>query len=428
METKIITAKEILKRIGVVRDIWPGFTPVPFILYDDKGQAAAGGDDWPERYTHAAGGIWTAEGSDPQLMGCTAIEDYHGQMVAIWDTRTWPDTPDIAEAAAGLAHEMFHCYQITTLKPPFPNELIAPQYLHTARSVALTVAENELLAEIFTAQPEAIEAAEAIRGLLEKIAGLRKQRRDEIGAEFMQYDDALEGFEGTAMYIQVKTHALLKGENVASISKFYAEPGAHSAAPLYNKENLLNGYRLRCLASGAALCFAADALADGWQTEWTASGISLFEWLKQKLSLNEAACCSAFRVHPPDNTREVFFHRERNAITHSKSDSRSAYLTQADLHSAAELIETFREGKQRQIDNFLAQPVTLFEGGIQLTGFDPMNLVCEGNRCLHMRAGRLTICGRKYLAEHPFLTEFGSSIMDVRRLWLPERNANDLHD
>jgi len=197
LNKKIELAQAIQSNIGNhVASLWPGFSPVPFILYDAENQVAVG-SSWPERYRREQDGIWIAEGTDPVLMGNTSIM-YHGNCVAIWDTRTWEE-PDVPRATSCLAHEMFHAFQNLHMELPYANELLMPSYPHSPKSVALALEEGNLFTKMMTMHV----STEEICACLTTIALLRKLRKKEIGAEYMEYDEHMEGIEGTAAYIEI---------------------------------------------------------------------------------------------------------------------------------------------------------------------------------------------------------------------------------
>jgi hypothetical protein len=364
---KIALAKEIGKHItACISDVWPGFSPVPFILYDDKTQVAVGAG-WPKRYKEEQEGIWVAQGADPHLMGNTSTM-YHGVQIAIWDIRTWPDNPDISRAAADIAHEMFHAFQQTSMELPRANEMLMPKYPHSPRSLALVIEENKWLVKIL-ANPD------AACDCMEKIVALRKEREAELGTDFFTYDKLCESSEGTAAYVEIHMKAILEG-------KTPFEAAASYQPLLMNKENLLTNYRHRCYAAGLVLCLAADVLWPGWQNEWQNSGVSIFDWVKDKLMPAESE--NAFSL---------------------------------DLETAADLIAIFQSEKERKINEFSAQPLTAIKGDVELLGFDPMNLICVDGRCLH-RMGILRINGVEEMISTPFLVEFGENIMDVRKVFV----------
>ena len=362
LSKKINLAKEIKAHISThLQDMWPGFTPVPFILYDAENQVAVG-DNWPNHYQNEQDDIWTAKGTDPLLMGNTSTM-YHDKIVAIWDTRTWSDTTSVAEATASIAHEMFHAHQGTAMKLPHANELLLPTYPHTPKSVALVMEENKLLLKLFTCH-----SPEKVRDLLASISMIRKLREEQVGAEYLKCDNCLESMEGVAAYVEVKMQAALGAGS-------HSECGALYLSMLEQGDNILAKHRHRCYSAGMVLCFAADVAYPEWKTEWSKSNQTLFGWLDRKIS--------------PESL----------------------------MKKAEEIIDAYEAGKIALINDFKSQHLTLIEGNISIKGFDPMNLTCAGGFCLH-KHGQVVCNGEERLLTEPFLTEYSGNILNVVRMWV----------
>jgi len=377
---KISLAIEIRNLIATyVSDTWPGFTPVPFILYDDKNQVALG-NEWPDNYSQEQECVWVAQGFDPLLIGNTSMI-YHNVRVAIWDTRTWPDSPDVSKATSSIAHEMFHAFQQMNMNLPWANELLLPQYPHNKQSVAFVIEENKWLAEVLKS-PDSTAVGKCLRN----ISVLRGQREAEIGADCIEYDKRCESIEGTAAYVEIRMNALVEG-----ITTFKA---ASSYLPmLMDSSKLLNNYRHRCYAAGLVLCLASDVMWGEWQEEWSKSGKTIFDCMKDKMTLTESVTT----------------------------------ISLSDLEAADELLTAYQKEKEQIINAFTAQPLTSFEGAIQLTGFDPMNLVCTDGRCLHNH-GKLRFGKTEKMITGPFLEEYGATIIDVKRIFIPNTTVSSHAD
>lgn len=364
METskKTCIAKEAAVQIEArIASLWPGFSATPFILYDDKNYV---------RFEN--GDIFTSDKPDSILMGNTATM-YKGKVYAIWDTRTWVDSPTIDKVASCLTHEMFHAHQQFNFKVPWANELLFPQYPHTARSIALVVQENKWLQRLAKT-----DTLDSVLEYLHNIVQLRKLREAEIGAEFIQYDTGSETFEGTASYVEVKMVAAITSMPVEQAAAPYLEL-------LEDNSNLLTGYRRRLYAVGLALCLAADRLWGQWQEEWVGSGKTMYGWICDKIG--ETAC----------------------HVNYCDSD------TEYNCDEATQLLQTFRRENEQKITAFMSQPLTEITGDIKLLTFDPMNLTCNENYCLHLH-GRVKYNGCEHALTAPFLTEIGNNIFDIKRI------------
>jgi len=368
LEQKISLAKKIRNQLNI-SGIWPNFNPVPFILYDNESQVAVG-DTWPRHFSQEEEGIWAAEGLDPMLMGNTSM-NYHGATVAIWDTRTWTSNPHISVVTSGVAHEMFHAHQQLHMSLPWANELVFPQYPHSPYSIALVLEENKWFEEILKKPSH-----ENIHRCLAKIADLRNLRKAEIGEMFIEYDKCIESVEGTAAYVEIHTKSRIEGTTTFSAASPYLST--------LSSNKLLNNYRQRCYASGLIFCLAADILWPCWLREWVHTNTSIFDWVAGKLP------------------RTIPF------IT----------TDQLNLQASSKLLDIYHKEKEQKINEFMNQSLTTYSGEIELIGFDPMNLICVGNHCLH-KHGKLRFGEKEHIIESPFLEEFGDTIMDVKGILLP---------
>lgn len=132
--------------------IWPGFSPGAFALY--QGQLAC-----------IAGALQPRPQS---FLGNTALP-WQGGYLAIWELEGEED-PD--HLAANLVHELFHVYQFTCRESRFPQDI--PLLLSPAppSSLASRMQEGALLAQAVTADPSmALEC-------LSQFCALRRQRQD----------------------------------------------------------------------------------------------------------------------------------------------------------------------------------------------------------------------------------------------------------
>lgn len=352
-----------------LKGIWQGFEAVPFILYNEHFQVAVG-EGWPQQYKNIQDNIWVAEGTDQTLMGCTAIK-YHGRMIAIWDLRAWDNSIDVPKASAGLAHEMFHVFQLVNLRLSWSNELLLPAYPHTAMSIALVFEENKYLKKMLETKDE-----KQLREYFSKLVCLREQRQQEIPPQYLEYDQCVEGVEGTAVYVETKLQSIVEDIEANQCA-------AGSLFSRFEKDKLLVNYRHRCYAVGAILCYAADILCPNWQTEWAQSKQQLFSWLKEKLLL------------PKVNI-----------------DAKELLLAEAKA-----ILENFNKEKLQRINTFLAQELICIEGNIALNGFDPMNLSCIDDKCLHLH-GMLKLGKKQVLLSKQFLEVFADNIMNPQKFLL----------
>ena len=358
--------------------IWSDFEPVPFILYNDEFQVAVG-ENWPEHYEQVKENIWIAIGKDDELMGNTVIS-YHEQAVAIWDIRTWSETIDVPQATGDIFHEMFHAHQYFKLKFNGANALLGATYPHSKNSVALTLSENQFLLDIVK-NPEPKRVLENLK----IIFSLRKERQAELSEDYIQYDQGTETLEGTAVYAEVKMAAKLSGNPIIEVATEYLND-------LMITDTTLSNYRRRLYAVGLILCLSYDALNLDLQNEMAQTESTIFDWLTEQLN---------FQV---------------------EADEQVNLISEEDFKLAGKLLAAYEEEKEKKISAFTAQPFMEVEGEVKMVVFDPMNIVCHRERCLH-KHGRIKINEEEKYLEHPFLVEYEGNIFNVKKMFIPADRA-----
>ena len=164
-------------RVDNVRceELWQGFRPLKFALYDDTDCFFDG------RYI---------EKTDC-FLGNTAIE-YDGEFIAIWYVSGEPD-PDILSSK--MIHEMFHGFQSSNNDPRFPQELSALyQYRYSNENLSVKWKENQLIADL---------AQEFNAEKLAQLLKCRKYRHEHFRYEFI-YESKIEQIEGAANYVELQ--------------------------------------------------------------------------------------------------------------------------------------------------------------------------------------------------------------------------------
>lgn len=162
-----------LKKVNF-NNIWNGFKPLKFALYNDK-----------ECYFD---GSYIDKTN--LFLGNTAI-NYNGQMIAIWNVME-EINPIILTSK--MAHEMFHGYQNLNDEKRFPNEMHAIyNYQYSDRNLSIKLIENKLINEL---------NEEFNLDKYQKLLGLRKYRYNHFKYEFL-YESRIEQVEGTANYVEL---------------------------------------------------------------------------------------------------------------------------------------------------------------------------------------------------------------------------------
>ena len=191
-----------LKKVNF-NNIWNGFKPLKFALYNDK-----------ECYFD---GSYIDKTN--LFLGNTAI-NYNGQMIAIWNVME-EINPIILTSK--MAHEMFHGCQNLNDEKRFPNEMHAIyNYQYSDRNLSIKLIENKLINEL---------NEEFNFDKYQKLLGLRKYRYNHFKYEFL-YESRIEQVEGTANYVELN---VLKELSMDLYNKKLSEMKEF----IINEENLL---------------------------------------------------------------------------------------------------------------------------------------------------------------------------------------------
>lgn len=208
----------LLSRINF-EEIWPGFRPLKFALYDNARCFFDG------RYVEK-----TAE----FCANCSIV--YHGEQIAIWMVQEELELPVLSSK---LVHEMFHGYQSLRGWSCGPNELEALyRYEYRTGNLSRKLRENELLLTLLDGYDEA-----AFRELLAH----KRLRSEQYPYEF-SYESKVEEIEGSANYVEWQALKQLDPEKAAALT------GRMGAA--MTKAERLFPIRISCYFSGALLIHA----------------------------------------------------------------------------------------------------------------------------------------------------------------------------
>ena len=156
-------------------DLWQGFKPLKFALYNDTECFFDG--NYVEK--------------TEQFLANTAIE-YNGEWIAIWSVSGEND-PEVL--ASKMIHEMFHGFQNRNHESRFPGELSALyRYQYSEENLSVKLAENRLIAEL---------TQTFSREKFEQLLRYRKYRYENFRYEFI-YESKVEQIEGTANYVELQ--------------------------------------------------------------------------------------------------------------------------------------------------------------------------------------------------------------------------------
>lgn len=221
---------EIQKRLDKLdfSTLWNNFRPFRFALYTDTECFFDG------RYIEK-----TAE-----FYANTAII-YNGEPIAIWQIQD--DEANYDALTAGIVHEMFHAFQLSSGERRYADEMDALlRYSYTAGNLSMKLAEAQLIRRILEDND-----AEAFPALLQ----LRRARRDACGYEY-EYEAKIEQIEGTANYVELQ--ALTQLDTAAGRSAWQSLLARITQPACYFP------IRVICYSTGAALlaCIRACSSLD----------------------------------------------------------------------------------------------------------------------------------------------------------------------
>ena len=197
-------------------DIWPGFTPLKFALYNEE--------------KCLFDGAYIEKSED--FCANTSIV-YQGEQIAIWHIA---DDLPIPVLTSKIVHEMFHGYQALQHWNCWADETEALfRYSYNAENLSLKLRENALLLRFLERPDEA-----ACRELL----SLRKLRSEKFPYAYT-YESKVEEIEGTATYVEWMVLRQLDEQAAAAMTR--------RMRAAVTKPASLFPIRISCYYSGALL-------------------------------------------------------------------------------------------------------------------------------------------------------------------------------
>ena len=217
-------AEEVAHRLSALdfAQLWPGFHPYRFALYDED--------------TVFLNGAFFPRTAD--FVGNTAIV-YKGEHIAIWNLT---EEPDVDVLSAKIVHEMFHAFQQECGEKRFANEFEAIlKYQNSVELLALRCEENRILSSLCAAFEEVA---------FTRLLSLRKLRMQQYPYEYT-YESCIEAIEGAAQFVELSALRALDAEK-------HAQALARLQARLASVDSLFPT-RVACYDSGAAMLLACAA-------------------------------------------------------------------------------------------------------------------------------------------------------------------------
>ncbi|HHV60633.1 MAG TPA: hypothetical protein GXX49_10185 [Clostridiaceae bacterium] len=333
--------REIDKRLDSINfdKLWKGFVRYDYALYDDKN-------------------VYFSDITIPvdnRFLGNTSIE-YDGKYIAIWSISD-DDIKNLDVLAANIVHEMYHAHQRTLEEKRIFNDLEGLKYPYDFENYKLRYAERLLIAKM------AVEADLNKKGsLFDKFISLRR-KREKIINDCINYEKAIETFEGCAEYMALKALKVLSVKDFEEKINFMCNN-------LCKTEDGVFDTRRPSYFTGALICLIAEQLGLDIFDEIGKAKVYLYDkvanqWLKDKLhgSFHDEGRLSD-KISLPDEEENPFFN--------------DCVLKQ--------LFEKYIANIKISVDKvMLNENAKRSKGEFMICGYDPMNMVRYDNMVLHKR-------------------------------------------
>lgn len=343
--------------------LWPGFSPVPFALYDAQFFVINQAEGFPFE-TIAFEEVRLGQ-ADQRLAGNTAIK-LGERFLAIWRLERERDEKDMKALCSLIVHEMFHGFQMASHESRFANELFGIDYPMCRENLQLRMAERQLLQKAALSEDSARK-----RWYLSQFFHIRQQRARQFPSP-LAYEKGIETIEGCACYVEYQ--ALLQLDPGHQISRRLA---GFTDLSLETLEIRKSSY-----AQGLLLCLLADQLLPGWQQDFFQQTAFLSDLIEQALPPCEELPQSPPKWPDVDPVLETWTLKRDQA---------------------------FLDFENRKTGQQVSQE-------IRISGFDPMNIVKRGNELIHRSFLKVSLDGEERLIPGPVKTVIGDSLFDVKTL------------
>lgn len=347
--------------------LWEGFSKTNYAIYNDE--IFYINDDFGLDLDLVKEGYLFVGKTDERFIGNTAIK-INDEYVAIWNEDYISNDMDNKRLASLIIHEMFHCFQLTSGEKRFPNELLGIDYPITIENISLRMIERQYLLDACLEKDKNKK-----RELLTLFYSVR-DKREALMESIIDYEKAIESVEGTAVYVEFKAlNQLLGGGEDLSLGRYV------EGFTKLSEENLK--IRESTYKQGLLLGLIADEYILNWKSEFFNSEEYLSDFIRGKLEMKEV------NVNYKDQ----------------------------DLSEITKYINNWVEERDRIFDEFDKEDkLNSLEENIQVTGFDPMNIVKRGKEMIHKNFLRIKIGEDEQIIKGPVKAIIGDNVFDVKRI------------
>ncbi len=306
---------------------------------------------------------------DEKFIGNTAIS-INNEYIAIWDEKYIYENMDNRKLASLIIHEMFHCFQLSSNEKRFPNELLGIEYPITIENISLRMLERKHLLDAYLEKDKDKKIE-----LLTLYYNVRDKRESIIGRK-IDYEKSIESVEGTAVYVEFKALNQLSAGNEKMMLEEYIEGFTN-----INEDNLK--IRLSTFNQGLLLCLIADEYILGWHKEFFNSEKLLSDFIRENLDI-------------------------KNIEVNYKNENLSE-------------IKMYINNREKKIDSLFddfdqERNLNILEGNLQITGFDPMNIIKRNKEMIHQNFLRVKIDGNEQVIKGPVKVTIGNGFFDVKQI------------
>jgi hypothetical protein len=256
-------------------DVWDGMELAPVCLFRDNGPAFLyNHPNPPATMKRLSEKLYVGKQKDLNLFGATQAE-INGEWTAIVDYGM-PGYLSVEEVWAVLFHELHHVYQrkhVSHLK--YDNPAVLLTYPEDYRNDAIKLYEQRLLLEMCNEQD-----SERFRDLVNQFYSCRLERERVIG-DYINYDIAVENFEGPAFYSEYIFYDIISGLS-EPLEENYVQSHFFKIlnTPYFGRKNM----RERHLASGMAMSLILSNYFEGWQSEYYQDSLSLYDFFVSRFA------------------------------------------------------------------------------------------------------------------------------------------------
>lgn len=349
-----------------INKVWKGATSCPVSLYSKKENIVLiAGINRSVKGFMNKNDVLVGEWNN-YFMGNTNIT-FDGTEIAIVNLDY--NNLDDNELISLLHHEAFHVFQkkSSLWYKSEPNDMLSSFYPLNLENLLIREEERRLLYKIVLEKDEN-KSIEYINMFI----SLREKRKGIIGIYF-DYELKVETMEGTATFVEKQIYELLGG----SYLDYYEKT-------LNNNPKDLKNFRATMYSSGSALCHILKRFDNNWEIDFLKNDLSIYDYFK-----------SLFKIRIVEVSYKE--NKELNQIFINEKNNR-----------------------KNEIDRFYQSngtKIIINIDGIQLNGFDPMNMIKFEYKIFHKHFIIVKIKDRTLQLNVPSIAEItGDNYFKINKL------------